>query len=391
MIIEGTIINHDSSRHGQIEINPETGLIEAVASQLGSPDLKPAGLIFPGFVDVHVHAREDQSGRENYKEDFRTVSQAAINGGVVAIADMPNNPVPPVDEESFRAKQAVTDKADVDVVLYAGIGPDTGPLQHPVPYKVYMAKSVGEIFFKSLSELKQVMGRYTGQSVSFHCEDPDILKQDSSRPPEAETRAIEFALKLMKKYKLAGKICHLSTKEGLQLIRQAKTEGAEVTCEVTPHHLYFDQQNFQMNPPLRAREDRVALLEALKKGEIDYLASDHAPHLPQEKQQGAPGLPQLDTYGAFVTWLLKEQDLAPEMVARVCAFNPGKFINNFTADKFGLIAEGYVGSLTILDPDQPFLVGKGTLKTKCGWSPFQGMTFPGQVTHTLIRGRVYVR
>src|SRR3989344_442792 len=116
MIIEGKIINFDSESYGQILINEQSGLIEKVGENLGSADLKTSGLIFPGFIDLHVHAREDVSGRQNYKEDFRSMSEAAINGGVVAVADMPNNLVPPVDDNSYTAKQILSGSSLVDVV-----------------------------------------------------------------------------------------------------------------------------------------------------------------------------------------------------------------------------------------------------------------------------------
>lgn len=389
MIVEGRIVNHDGETYGQIEINPNSGLIEQVRSRLGSSDIKTSGLIFPGFVDVHIHAREDASSEQNYKEDYRTASEAAINGGVVHIADMPNNPVPPVDEESFNQKQSLSKKSLVDVTLYAAIGPQTRPLLKPVPYKVYMAKSVGEIFFESQQQLEETIQKYQGGNISFHCEDPEILKQDPSAGPEAEISAIDFALELIKKCKLAGKICHLSTKQGLAMVDQAKKEGLPVTCEVTPHHLYFDNQNFRINPPLRTRDDREALLEGLRKGQIDMLASDHAPHTIAEKQQGISGLPHLDTYGPFVTWLIKEQDFTPSDVAWVSCYNPGNFVNQFSQNKFGQIKEGFAGSLTLIDMDKPITITKQKLKTKCGWSPFEGMTFPGSVIYTIVRGKVY--
>jgi dihydroorotase len=245
--------------------------------------------------------------------------------------------------------------------------------------------------------LEKVMHNYQGQSVSFHCEDPQILKKHEGepshelrRPREAEIFAIKFAIELIKKYKLHGKICHLSTREGLELVRKAKQEGVSLTCEVTPHHLYFDHSAaLQMNPPLRDREDQQALISGLKKGTIDYLATDHAPHSIEERDKSISGLPHLDTYGNLATWLMAEHAFTPRDIARVCAFNPGRFINEFCEDKFGKIVAGYVGSLTIINPSEPITIDRKDLKTKAGWSPFEGITFPGRVTHTIVRGKIY--
>src|SRR3989344_1031820 len=243
MIIEGKIVNHDSEQYGQIEINPTTGLIIQVGDNLGSADLKTDGLIFPGFVDVHVHCREDASGKEMYKEDYQTASRAAIHGGVVHVADMPNNPVPPIDEESYRQKRKLADKALVDVSLYVGIREDTRHLSSPVPYKVYLGQSYGTSPLsppKLGGEGGGILQNYRGQFVSFHCEDPKILAANKDkpthierRPREAEIEGIKFAIEWIKKYSLRGKICHMSTKEGLDLLIQAKKEGLNVTAELT--------------------------------------------------------------------------------------------------------------------------------------------------------------
>ena len=122
--------------------------------------------------------------------------------------------------------------------------------------------------------------------------------------------------------------------------------------------------------------------------QVDYLASDHAPHTLEEKSRGISGQPHLDTYGAFVTWLLLEGGLTPERIAAVCSANPGEFVNPYTAPrKFGRIEPGYVASLTVLNLARPVTVRREDLKTKCGWSPFEGVTFPGSVEAVFIEGK----
>ena len=143
-----------------------------------------------------------------------------------------------------------------------------------------------------------------------------------------------------------------------------------------------------MNPPLRANEDREYLIEALREGVIDFIATDHAPHTEEEKLKGTSGTSQLDTYGPFVTWLMKERNFTPQDILRVCSQNPGEFINQFLQNKYGQIKEGCVGSLTVLDMKKPITITKKILKTKSGWSPFEGITFPGSVVMTIIKGEV---
>src|SRR5438270_10812559 len=132
----------------------------------------------------------------------------------------------------------------------------------------------------------------------------------------------------------------------------------------------------EMSPPLRPPADREAMLTALRDGTADYLATDHAPHTIPEKQGGMSGQPHLDTSGPCVTWLLVEQGFTPERVASVCSANPGAFVNAFRAEKFGRLLPGYVGSLTVLDLRRATTVRREDLRTRCRWSPFEGVTFP---------------
>ena len=404
LAIEGNIINKDKTFRGRIEID-QSGTINKIGEPTGDADfIFKDELIFPGFVDLHVHARECADHSQDYKEDFKTAGEAAINGGVVAFAEMPNNPIPPVDDVSYETKNNLAQKSPVEVLLYAGIGNKTSPLNKSVPYKVFMGQSVGDLFFTSNEALEAALEKYQEQNVSFHCEDPKILESSSGalthekrRPNEAEISAISFALKLIEKYKIIGKICHCSTIEGINQIIKAKRRGLQVTIEVTPHHLYFDEtmlnenrKIFQVNPPIRqSRENRLALIAALKKGDIDYLVTDHAPHTIAEKEKGASGLTHLDTYGPFTTWLMKEHNFTPAEIARICSSNPGNFFNQFSTRKYGEVKEGYIGSLTILNPNKSITITKEILKTKAHWSPFEGMTFPGRVVMTIIKGIPY--
>ncbi len=341
IVVEGLLADIDGVRPGQVVI--ENGVIVAVGEKLAAPEhvFGDDCLIFAGMGDIHIHAREDVSGKDTHKETFATAAAAALHGGVVHVADMPNNPIAPIDDASYQAKENLLAQARLPVTftLYAGIGPGTRPLHRSVPYKAYMGPSVGDLFFRSLEELDQALAHYRGQNVSFHCEDPILLDKhrlalthELRRPAECELSATRFALGLVEKYSLKGKLCHYSVKEGLPLIRAAKAQGLPVTAEVTPHHLFFDTTTIternrgwmQMNPPLRSPADRLAMLEALRDGTADYLATDHAPHTLAEKEKGISGQPHLDTYGPFVTWLLAEAGFSPERVGGHLLGQPGR-------------------------------------------------------------------
>lgn len=402
--------------------DPETGLITNVTEALLSPHevdfyYNDDCLLFAGMGDIHIHAREDVSGKNNYKEDFHSVCCAALNGGVLHVADMPNNPVPPIDDHSYLAKVALAGKEALPILMYAGIGPQTKPLSFPVPYKVYMGPSIGDLYFKNNSELDDVLKNYRHQWVSFHCEDPEILDQHKNaadhflkRPVKAELMATDFALSLIEKYELKGKLCHYSAGAGLSAIKAARKRGIAVTCEVTPQHLFFsedrirlmpkaDQIQFQMNPPIRGEEDRKQLLLALKNNEIDYLATDHAPHSPEEKSKGMSGLPGLDTFAAFVTWLLIDQKISAQTMALMTSENPGLFFNQFLKSLnektelykkwgkgMGFLAPGFSASFTILNLKIPHTVTTSTIKTKARWSPFLNTTFPGSLEAVFFKG-----
>ena len=409
MIISGQLVSPEGVHTGQVRFAGDT--IAAVGPTLGKADYQfgDDSLIFAGMGDIHIHARDDVSQAETYKEDFCTAARAALSGGVVHVADMPNNRVAPIDDASYRGKQAHLRerKVPIHVTLYAGIGPATRRLSFAVPYKVYMGHSVGDLFFTTLEQLDNALAGYRGCDVSFHCEDPLLLEahkqaatHEQRRPPECEVSATRFALAMIEKYDLTGKLCHYSVGEGLPLIREARRQGLRVTCEVTPHHLYFDTADItdvnrglmQMNPPLRETADRLAMLAALRDGTLDYLATDHAPHTLEEKANGISGQPHLDTYGAFVTWLILKQGFRPEQVAAFCSANPGNFVNPYTAPKkFGRIEPGYAASLTVLNLARPATIRRENLFTKCGWSPFEGVTFPGSVEAVFLDGALVDR
>lgn len=418
-VIEALTVTSSEIKRQQISFDESSGLILQVGD-LGVPQeqvdffFDDNCYLFAGMGDVHIHAREDVSGKNNYKEDFTTARDALRNGGLCHAGDMPNNPIPPIDDKSYEDKFNLAMRAQGELWLYAGIGPETRPLSYPVPYKVYMGPSVGELFFRDLPTLDETLKHYERQVVSFHCEDPEILEMSKNekfhherRPIKAEVVATKDALSMIQKYHLKGKLCHYSSGEGLNLVREARKKGATVFLEVTPQHLYYsieqireeDFNAFQMNPPLRYSKDREILLAAIKNGEIDFLATDHAPHTNEEKDKGTSGLTGLDTFSPFVTWLIKE-GMDPKLVAKIASENPGLFFNQFLdtwkrlSKQFenfghgvGFLKEGFRANFTVLNMNKPLLVTREKLKTKAKNSPFLNVTFPGQVEALFIGGK----
>lgn len=420
-IIDAITATPEGVKRQQIAWDQTTGLITDVGN-LGVENSKvdyfydDDCLLFAGMGDVHIHAREDVSGKNNYKETFATTSAAALNGGVVHCCDMPNNPIAPIDDESYRAKMALALNVPATLLMYAGIGPATNPLSRRVPYKAYMGPSVGDLFFKDHATLDQALARYRGLDVSFHCEDPDVLEacakektHGQRRPTKAEVLATDQALALIAKYDLKGKLCHYSSGEGLKAVREFRKNGGQVEIEVTPQHLFFNESTlpqglehwYQMNPPIRPKADQEAMLDAFLKGEIEYLATDHAPHTSEEKLKGTSGMPGLDTYGLLVGWLWKEIGAKPELLAKTCSRNPGIFVNRFIdtwkhwfpqlcalGHGFGEIEKGYCASFTVLRSKRPQLVNKTHLKTKVAWSPFENYTFPCSIENVFHLGNL---
>jgi len=458
-IYEGKIVNHDDDIFwGQVEINTDTGLIEEVhrgtnVSQTPTRTFDKNCYIFPGFIDAHIHAREDPTGEQNHKEDYRTAGNAALNGGVVAVAAMPNlvETLTTKERLNWHRKKIEENKHPVEIINYVGLGPDTEPLEEEIPYKAYLGKSVGNLFFKKREEFQKAIPRYRKKRVSTHVEDYDIVEASKEGKTHADRRPVKcvetglaYLLPLIEEYEIEAKLCHWSTgKDTLSAIKlhrermAAKKLGYNTTMEVSPLHLYFDTDMLaehpefwpfvQMNPSIQGRDHRMELTEALRTGFIQLLATDHAPHTIEEKfkafasyrdemntetnfetykkmllinpnlckevscRDGTSGAPWLDTYSFVTVDLIKTKGFTPQNIASVASYNPGLFINKYLASDhgkgYGKIEQGYMGSLTILNTKRPTTLTKAMLKTKCAWSPFEGKEFPGGLEAIIIKGK----
>ena len=269
-VIEGYVVGTSGPKFEQLKIEDGKVVERGELGLLPDRSFGEHCLIFPGFGDIHVHLREG----EEHKEDFLTGSEAALNGGVTFCCDMPNNPIPPVDKESLDRKMNKRPEHPVMIAMYAAMGPGTEPFG-AMRYKCFLAHSVGPLFFENLDAAEELVDKYRGCKITFHCEDPALLEQakgaethEERRPPEAEAAAVRAVISWVEKHQITANIAHLSTLGALQAVQANPT----VTFEVTPHHLFFDTENrgefergalLKMNPPLRGPEHREALLEAV--------------------------------------------------------------------------------------------------------------------------------
>lgn len=389
-----------SGRFEQCCIGIEDGRIVKVAKVLDGDRVYRFGskAVLPGAIDVHVHFREPGMTQ---KEDFETGSLAALHAGVTCVLDMPNTSPPTTTVAAIREKRRLaSSKSFADFGLFAGVRPGIdvqGLAKEAVGFKLYMASTTGELLVPSLEQVKGELAEIasSGKVLAVHAEDEKLRRKEPERSLEdhLKNRHNECEASAIRKIKDAAKgcrvhICHVSAKESIPLI----VEGAPTTCEVTAHHLLLDKDaklgaRGKVNPPLRRREDRYALFSALREGAFDVIASDHAPHTIDEKDEDfdyAPsGMPGVETTVPLMLRLATERDLdLAGVVMRVCQ-RPGEIFGL----RKGKIAEGYDADLMVVDFDRITTITSEILLSKCGWSAFEGVSaiFPKAV---FARGEV---
>ncbi|MBI5347569.1 MAG: dihydroorotase family protein [Candidatus Aenigmarchaeota archaeon] len=375
----------------------------------------PDSYVFPGFIDPHVHYREP--GAE-HKEDFYTGTRASCHGGCTTALDMPNNNPPAVTRNAMQKKiEAAKAKGIIDVKFYAGVHPkhlnELKPMERlpeVIGYKVFLSDTFG-IEDAGIGYLEEAMKAITGtgktgtgkrgteKPVSFHCETPRINEMASSkydpadklyhcyaRPQLSEILAIPYVLLLSSR--IPVHIAHLSTADGLEFITQYKNSGADVSCEVTSHHLLYNMNEMlrlgsyaKMNPPLRPESDRRAVWSGLK-DKVDMLATDHAPHTKEEKDSPNPpsGVPGADNYSNIASMLIEA--FGPARTAQLTSYNAAR---RFGMHDRGRMQEGMLADIVVMEMKECW---PNRLYTKCGWSPYEGMRFPGRATHTIYRGKI---
>ena len=360
-------------------------------------------VIFPGFCDVHVHLREPGF---SYKETIETGTKAAAHGGYTTICPMPNlNPVPDNYEHLKEELDLIEKEALIEVLPYGSCtvneeGKEIASLEEMASYVCAFSDDGKGIQEEAMMEEVMLKAKELGKIVAAHCEVNELLKGgyihdgEYARKhghkgicSESEWKEIERDVKLAKKTGCAYHVCHISTKESVEIIRQAKKDGVDVTCETAPHYLILNENDlqesgdFKMNPPLRSKEDQEALIKGIQDGTIDMIATDHAPHSEVEKAKGleksAMGIVGLETaFPLLYTRLVKTGIISLEKLIKLLNDNPRR--------RFGLKQED---SWCLWDLNDHYVIDEKDFLSKGKASPFKGMEVYGRCLKTVCEGR----
>lgn len=360
--------------------------------------------VFPGFVDVHVHLREPGF---SYKETIASGTAAAARGGYTCVCAMPNlSPVPDSMEHLEKQLALIRRDARITVLPYGAItagekGEVLADMEAMAPYVAGFSDDGRGV--QSPDRMREAMreARRLGKLIAAHCEDNALLKggyiHDGGYAKahghrgicsESEWGPIARDLELAAETGCAYHVCHISTKESVALIRKAKAAGVDVTCETGPHYLLLDDSNlqedgrFKMNPPLRDKADREALLEGIVDGTIDMIATDHAPHAAEEKSKGLQrslmGVVGLETaFPLLYTYLVCPGIITMERLIELMCLNPRR--------RFGLPLEE--GDFTVWDLNREYQIDPEEFLSKGRATPFAGVPVRGRCVMTVHKGK----
>jgi len=380
-------------------------------------DLK-GHLLLPGLIDPHVHLRDQQLA---YKEDFSSGTAAAAAGGVTLTIDMPNNKPVTMDVRSLRERMNLAKtRSIVNVAFYSAFPENLEEIrlivrEGAVAFKLYLSQRIGGLDIEDDDALLHAFNEVKKRKVpiSVHAEDKGTLEkmreemQQVGRKdveaylrvhsPEAERRAVDRVIQLVKKSGVHIHFCHISSAAGLETILTAKNMGLPVTCEVTPHHLLLSSEHLKRygmmtltDPPVRIREDAEALWRALKQGFIDALASDHAPHTMEEKESESvwdtkPGIPGLETTLPLLLTQVNSGRLTISDLVRATSEIPAKI---FHLKGRGSVGEGYCADLVVVDMRREYKIDSSRFYSKAKFSPFDGWRVKGKPIKTFVNGQL---
>ncbi|MGI6072606.1 MAG: dihydroorotase [Lachnospiraceae bacterium] len=358
----------------------------------------------PGFCDVHVHLREPGF---SYKETVSIGTLACARGGYSTVCTMPNlNPVPDCPEALNVQLSIIEKDACINVIPYGAItvgqmGKEIADLEGLADKVIAFSDDGKGVQDKNIMRKAMLRAKALGKIIVAHCEDDSLLKGGYIHEgdyaaahghkgicSESEWRQVARDVQLSKETGCAYHVCHVSCRESVEIIRKAKAEGIDVTCETAPHYLIFSDRDlredgrFKMNPPLRSEEDRLALIEGIKDSTIDMIATDHAPHSPEEKSKGlrgsAFGVVGVETaFPAMYTYFVRTGIITMEKLLDLMVFNPGK--------RFGIpTGEDYC----IWDLEEEFEVDPKEFKSMGRATPFAGKRLFGRCKKTVCNGQV---
>lgn len=394
LIKNANIVSKDKNFSGDIYI--ENGLIKEYGSNIeksGCENIDANGLtLMPAFIDTHAHFREPGL---TWKEDLETGSLAALRGGYTGVCLMGNtNPVcsskEVLDIVSNREKElnlidlhqcvSITRNFDGKTLTHLD------ELKNDKRIKAISDDGIGVSNSKVMMDAMLKAKEY-GWVLMSHAETPEFSKVDMRL---AENMMTWRDVSLAKYTGARVHMAHVSTKEALKYIIEGKEEGAELTCEVTPHHIALTREvnDYRVNPPIREKEDVNFLIKAIKDGYVDCIGTDHAPHTLEEKKKGSPGMVGLETaFSICYTKLVKEEKISLGRLSELMSTNPAKILGM----NKGNIEVGFDGDLVLVDLNKEITVNPEEFASKGRNTPFEGMKFFGEVQMTIRKGKVLYR
>lgn len=418
LIKGGRVINPGKNFDAVSDVLIENGKIVAIGENLTAEDAQlidaQGKVVAPGFIDMHTHLREP--GQEA-KEDFASGSRAAAAGGFTTVATMPNTN--PVVDNAILVRGLKQRAKEVGVVHIEVIGALTKGQEGKELAEVGDMTEAGAIAFSDDGHFdnncKLMLNAFDylrtfNKAIMSHAEETSLVAEGvmneghrsamlgmKGRPTVAEDIAVMREILLAEYADSWVHISHISSKNAIDMVRQAKVRGVKVTAEVTPHHLTMTDEmvdpidsSTKVNPPLRGQADIKAALAGLKDGTIDIIATDHSPHAQEEKDREykfAPsGFPGFETALGVLLTDLYHKDLIslPELVNKM-SYMPGKLFFNETR---GVLTEGAVADITIFDPELEWTVDSKKFYTKGSHSPFVGRKLKGKVVMTIVEGKI---
>lgn len=390
------------------------GRIKSIGSSLNSESAEVFNFkdlyIFPGFVDVHVHLREPGFF---YKETIESGTLAAAHGGYTTVCSMPNLSPAPDSLGNLEIQRDIINKsACIEVMPYGTItvgenGEKLSDMEALAPFVCGFSDDGRGVQNGGIMEEAMKKAKSLNKIISAHCEDNSLLKGGyihdgeyarknghKGISSESEFKQIERDIELVKKTGCDYHVCHISTKESVELIRNAKKQGVNITCETAPHYLVLCDEDliedgrFKMNPPLRSKEDRQALIEGVLDGTIDMIATDHAPHSAEEKNKGLEkslmGITGIETaFPVLYTYLVKTGLVPLERIVEMLTASPRR--------RFGFkevaIKEGTVADFCVFDLKDRYKITTDFFKSKGKSSPFLDTEVFGRCKMTMKEGK----
>lgn len=375
-------------------------------------------LVLPGVIDVHVHFR--QPGAE-YKADMLSESMASLAGGVTTVFDMPNN-TPAVTTKSLLEEKLALCKQNMlcNYALYLGLTNDNiseamrMDRNSIVGLKLFLGSSTGNMLVDKQESIVSLF-KNSPFIVTAHCENEQRIKANTLKYKQLQSlpynihslirdeqvcyESSAYAIDLAKKYGTQFHLAHLTSAKEVTLLSNEKIENKNITSEVSPNHLFFCQEDYKRlgnlikcNPSIKTSEDRRLLRQALKEGYIDMVATDHAPHLRQEKQQPyfqAPsGIPSIQFSLLMMLQIAKQEGWDLSLIPEKMSVNPAK---RFNVKKRGFIKEGFFADLVFIKLGQKTKVDKNNILSKCRWSALEGYVFDNSITMTMLNGKIVAK